>query len=145
MSESGVEEVFHFTSENSPLLSNVVNNIEIDPYTGEVYFGTSIGLCSFRSTATIPSENFENVLIFPNPVKKNYSGIITINGLGTNTNIKITDVSGNLVYEVYSEGGTATWDGKSFSGKRVKTGVYLFFCSNESLTETIVKKILIYN
>ena len=145
MSESGVEEVFHFTSENSPLLSNVVNNIEIDPYTGEVYFGTSIGLCSFRSTATTPSENFENVLIFPNPVKKNYSGIITINGLGSNTNVKITDISGNLVYEVYSEGGTATWDGKSFSGKRVKTGVYLFFCSNESLTETIVKKILIYN
>ena len=145
MSASGVEEVYHFTSENSPLLSNIVNNIEIDPYTGEVYFGTSIGLCSFRSTATTPSENFENVLIFPNPVKQDYSGIITISGLGTNTNVKITDVSGNLVNEVYSEGGTATWDGKSFSGKRVQTGVYLFFCTNEDLTETIVKKILIYN
>ena len=71
--------------------------------------------------------------------------MITISGLGTNTNVKITDVSGNLVNEVYSEGGTATWNGKSFSGKRVKTGVYLFFCTNESLTESIVKKILIYN
>ena len=85
------------------------------------------------------------MLIFPNPVRSNYDGLITISGLTNQTNVKITDVAGNLVYETVSEGGTATWDGKSFSGKRVKTGVYLFFCTNSDFTESIVKKILIYN
>ena len=52
---------------------------------------------------------------------------------------------GNLVFETTSEGGTATWDGRSFSGKKVQTGVYLFFCTNSLFTESIVKKVLIYN
>jgi len=71
--------------------------------------------------------------------------MITISGLTNNTNVKITDVSGNLVFETNSEGGTATWDGRSFSGKKVQTGVYLFFCTNSFFTESIVKKVLIYN
>ena len=145
MSENGTEEVYHFTSENSPLLSNTVYNIEINPETGDVFFGTELGVCSFRSTATIAQENLEDVFIFPNPVKKNYSGLISISGLTKNTNIKITDISGNLVFETYSDGGGASWDGRSFDGKKVKTGVYLFFCTNNDFSESIVKKILIYN
>ena len=145
MSENGTDEIYHFTSENSPLLSNTVYSIEINPNNGNVFFGTELGLCSFRSTATAAKENFENVLIFPNPVKKNYSGLISISGLTENTNIKITDVSGNLVFETYSEGGSASWNGKNFSGKRVKTGVYLFFCTNKDFSESVVKKVLIYN
>ena len=145
MSENGTEEIYHFTSENSPLLSNTVYDIEINPKTGDVFFGTELGLCSFRSPATIAQENFENVLVFPNPVSKNYNGLISISGLTENTNIKITDVSGNIVFETISEGGSASWNGKSFEGKKVKTGVYLFFCTNNNFSETIVKKILIYN
>lgn len=145
MSENGTEEIYHFTSENSPLLNNTVYNIEINPENGDVFFGTELGLCSFRSTATLGKDKFENVLIFPNPVKKNYSGLISISGLTKNTNVKITDISGNLVYETYSEGGSATWNGRSFNGKKVKTGVYLFFCTNNDFNETIVKKVLIYN
>ena len=145
MSENGTEEIYHFTSENSPLLNNTVYNIEINPENGDVFFGTELGLCSFRSTATLGKDKFENVLIFPNPVKKNYSGLISISGLTKNTNVKITDISGNLVYETYSEGGSATWNGRSFNGKKVKTGVYLFFCTNNDFNETVVKKVLIYN
>ena len=85
---------------------------------------------------------FKNVLIFPNPVKRGYSGLITISGLSDNTNVKITDVSGNLVFETTTEGGGATWDGRSFSGKKVQTGVYLFFCTNSLFNESIIKKVL---
>ena len=145
MNENGTEEIYHFTSENSPLLSNTVYDIEINPKTGDVFFGTELGLCSFRSPATTAQENFNKVLVFPNPVNKNYSGLISISGLTENTNIKITDVSGNIVFETISEGGSASWNGRSFEGKKVKTGVYLFFCTNNNFNETIVKKILIYN
>ncbi len=145
MSENGTEKIYHFTSENSPLLSNTIYKIEINPKSGDVFFATEMGLCSFRSSATTAKENFENVLVFPNPVKKDYSGLISISGLTDGTNIKITDISGNLVFETFSEGGSASWNGKSFSGKKVKTGVYLFFCTNNDFSETVVKKILIYN
>ena len=145
MSEDGAQEVLHFTKNNSPLLGNTVYGITIDDKSGKVFFATDIGLCSFRSDATKEANYFENVLIFPNPVKNNYDGIITISGLTNNTNVKITDVSGNLVFETNAEGGTATWDGRSFSGKKVQTGVYLFFCTNSLFTESIVKKVLIYN
>ena len=139
MSSDGTEQVLNFTKNNSPLLGNTVYGLCIDGESGKVYFATEFGLCSFRAGATQDSNYFNNVLIFPNPVRKNYDGLITISGLTNQTNVKITDVAGNLVYETISEGGTATWDGKSFSGKRVKTGVYLFFCTNSDFTESIVK------
>jgi len=145
MSEDGAQEVLHFTQNNSPLLGNTVYGISIDKKSGKVFFATDIGLCSFRSDATMDADYFHNVLVFPNPVKENYDGVITISGLTNNTNVKITDVAGNLVFETNSEGGTVTWNGKSFSGKKVQTGVYLFFCTNSVFTESIVKKILIYN
>ena len=126
-------------------MNNTVFNLEIDSKTGSVYFGTEAGLCSYRSTATDDAESFENVKIFPNPVKRNYSGLISIYGLTNDTNIKITDISGNLVYETQTEGGSASWNGRSLNGKKVKTGVYLFFCTNKDFTESLVKKVLIYN
>ena len=145
MSSDGNQQVLNFTKNNSPLLGNTVYGVCIDGANGKVYFATEFGLCSFRADATQDSNYFNNVLIFPNPVRSNYDGLITISGLTNDTNVKITDVSGNLVFETNSEGGTATWNGKSFSGDRVKTGVYLFFCTNSDFTESIIKKILIYN
>ena len=116
-----------------------------DSFSGKVFFATEVGLCSFRSGATKSNNNFKNVLIFPNPVRHDYDGLITISGLNDNTNVKITDVSGNLVFETTTEGGSASWNGKSFSGNKVKTGVYLFFCTNSLLNESVVKKVLMYN
>ena len=145
MSEDGSDQIHHFTKENSPLLGNTIYGIEIDHLSGKVFFATNLGLCSFRSGSTKDNGFFENVLVFPNPVKRNYNGLITISGLTDNTNIKITDISGNLVFETKSEGGSAIWNGRSFSGKKVKTGVYLFFCTNPEFSESVVKKVLIYN
>ena len=145
MSEDGGSQIHHFTKENSPLLDNTIYGISIDDDSGKVFFATALGLCSFRSGATKDRGGFQNVLIFPNPVKNNYDGAITISGLSDNTNVKITDVSGNLIFETVTEGGSATWNGKSFSGKRVQTGVYLFFCTNPLFNESVVKKVLIYN
>ena len=112
---------------------------------GTVFFVTPRGVCSYRGNATQSENNYNNVLVFPNPVQKNYNGEIAISGLKDNTNVKITDVGGNLVFETLSIGGTATWDGKNFDGKKVATGVYLFLCIDEYYDESVVKKILIYN
>lgn len=138
------KEVYHFTTTNSPLLSNNIFSIGIDDKSGEVFFGTENGIISFRSTATEGSEYQENnVKVFPNPVRPNYNGKIAINGLVTDANVKITDASGNLVYETTAFGGQAMWNGKNFDGERVATGVYFVFSTDEDTGEqSAIAKIL---
>lgn len=145
VSDDGTEQIKHFTQQNSPLLDNQVYNIGIIDNSGEVFFITGSGVCSYRSNATASSNKFNNVAVFPNPVRENFDGDIAITGLKDNTNVKITDISGNLVFETTSLGGMATWDGKNFNGERVATGVYLFLCVDDSFEESVIKKILIYN
>lgn len=142
VSEDGTEEINHFTEENSPLLSNRILDIGIDHESGEVYFATERGLISYRGTATMGSDEFKDVYVYPNPVREDYQGEITIRGLVSDVNVKITDISGNLVYETTAEGGQATWNGKNLSGRRVSTGVYLVFCTNDEGSKTYITKLL---
>ena len=142
LSEDGREEVFHFTSENSPLFSNNIIDITINQKNGEIFIGTSKGLISYKSDAIEGSEVQSQTNVFPNPVKETYYGPIAIDGLVTNANIKITDIDGNLVFEDYANGGRAIWNGKDKNNNRVATGVYLVFSVDESGKEKMVSKIL---
>ena len=144
ISEDGSEEIYHFTEQNSPLLNNRVSDIYIDTSSGEVFFSTDKGICSFRSDATRSEKSYNNVMVYPNPVYEDYNGEIVIAGLKNDTNVKISDIAGNIVYETYSNGGTATWNGKNFDGKKVKTGVYLFLCVDEIDKSGVTEKVLIY-
>lgn len=145
MSADGTKEIYHFDISNSPLYSNDVKTIAINQQTGVVYFGTTKGIIAFRGTATGGAEFFTDVYSFPNPVKHTYDGPIAIKGLVNNTIVKITDISGALVYEMQSEGGQAIWYGKNFNGQRVSTGVYMVFCASEDGTQKMVSKILFVN
>ena len=144
-SPDGTNELLHFTKENSPLLSNTIIAITIDPNSGEVFIATDKGLISYRSTATAGQEYFHDVYAFPNPVRPGYDGLIAIKGLITNAHVKITDITGNLVYATNAEGGQAIWDGKNFSGEKVQTGVYMVFCTNDDGTKKYITKILFMN
>ncbi len=145
VSDDGEETIYHFTTENSPLLSDYVTCVAINEKTGEVFFGTSKGIISFQGKTTAGSDNFHNLYAYPNPVKQDYKGEIVINGVMKDTNVKITDIAGNLVYETTSLGGQALWNGKNLSGRRVNTGVYLVFCTNKDADDTKIIKILFIN
>lgn len=145
ISETGENEILHFTAENSALLSNNILAITINEKNGEVFFGTDKGLISYQGEATSGSETYSNVYVYPNPVRETYDGPVTIAGLIENTDIKITDISGNLVYKTTSLGGQAIWDGTNLNGNRVKTGVYLVFCNDENGEETHITKLLFIN
>lgn len=142
ISENGDDELLHFTTENSPLLSNRINDICIQRQTGEVFFATDEGLISYRGTATEGAEEYSDVKVFPNPVRENYHGIITVSGLKENSFCKVADAAGNLVWQDYANGGTFTWDGKDFYGNRPATGVYFVFSSDEDGKKKNVAKIL---
>ncbi|MFO7791207.1 MAG: two-component regulator propeller domain-containing protein [Bacteroidales bacterium] len=144
-SADGITQIHNFNKDNSPLFSNNVNSMDIVPETGEVFVVTDKGVLSYRGEATEPNENFEDVYAFPNPVRPDYRGPITIHGLVAGSIVKITDVAGNLVFETRSEGGQAIWEGKDLNGNRVQTGVYLVFSANEDGTKSNVTKILFIN
>ncbi len=144
MSADGTEQILHFTEENSPLLSNSITDIVIAE-SGEVFFGTAKGIISYRSESVPPKQTLDEVVVFPNPVRPDYSGTIAIRGLVEDSDVKITDVAGNLVYSTLGEGGQALWDGRNFNGEKVQTGVYLVFVTNTDGSKTAVTKILFLN
>ncbi len=145
MSEDGTQEIFHFTEENSPLFSDQIVDIDVDPETGEVFFATERGIQAFRNSATGPDPTFSKAYAFPNPVEPDYDGPIAIKGLAVNSSVKITDINGQLVFETFSEGGQAIWNGKTMNGDRVQTGVYLVFATDETGLEDVITKILVVN
>lgn len=142
ISEDGTEEIHHFSTNNSPLLSDEITSLAINDETGELFIGTAKGLISYMGDATSGRDSYSDVYAYPNPVREDYVGDVVITGLMDNTDIKITDISGNLVYKTTSLGGQATWDGKNQRGNRVKTGVYLVFGNDRFGEESFVTKIL---
>ncbi|MEZ4936096.1 MAG: hypothetical protein R2799_00730 [Crocinitomicaceae bacterium] len=145
ISEDGTEEIHHFTVSNSPLLSNDVFDLDINHVTGEVFFGTELGLCSYRSDATYGDYEFSDVYSYPNPVKPDFTGNITITGFAFDSDVRITDIAGNLVYRTTSNGGTVLWNGKTTQGDRVQTGVYIVWAGEKNDKGKAVTKILFIN
>jgi sugar lactone lactonase YvrE len=145
MNSDGTKQLLHFTAQNSPLPSNMVYSVAIVPKTGEVFFATSKGLVSYMSDAADATDKFSNVYVYPNPVRHNYNGLITITGLAYNSVVKITDISGNIVYQANSNGAKVCWNGENFAGRRVATGVYLIFCATKNGKEKMVSKLLFIN
>ncbi len=144
MSEDGTEQIRRFTFDNSPLLSNVVNDIAIDQTTGEVFFATDEGIVSYVSDAIGGSGGTVNCTsVYPNPVRETYDGPISITGLARDSEVKITDVRGNLIFATISNGGKAIWDGRNSNGERVATGVYYALSSNPDGSSKCTTKILV--
>jgi hypothetical protein len=168
-SPDGQETIYHFTTDNSPLPSNTINDISIDSQNGKVYISTTKGLVSFLSGGSVAEEDLSKAYVYPNPVRPEYDILgfndlnninngVKIKGLTENVNIKITDIEGNLVAEAQSrinlrassanynfaiDGGTAIWNGKNLANNIVASGVYLILISDLDSLETKVLKLAI--
>jgi len=141
MSADGGKELMHFTAENSPLLSNSIQSIKISS-SGEVYFGTSSGIVSYQDYKVESKSTLDSLFIYPNPVRPDYQGPVFISNLVNESNIKITDVSGALVWETLAQGGQVLWDGSDLEHRRVNTGIYLVFVTNADGSQKKTGKIL---
>ena len=145
LSSDGQKQIYHFTTDNSPLYSNLVRDIAVDETTGDVFIGTVEGVQSYRTEIIKGFEDFTNVHAYPNPVRPGFAGPVYITGLIDEANVKITDVAGNLVWETTSEGGQIAWDLKNFSGTKVASGVYMIYCASANGDKSATSKLLIIN
>ena len=138
-------QIYHFDTDNSPLISNIVYSIAVNNNTGKVYFATDKGLCSFNNGIVGSNSEMtkDNVYAYPNPVKPDYTGKINIVGLSFNANIKIVSTNGTLINEGRSAGGSYSWDGCNLNGKKVASGIYMVETATESGEKGIVCKIAI--
>ena len=145
ISADGQETIEHFTAENSPLISNKINDIAINGKTGEVFFATYLGLCSYMGNATDPSDNMDDstLKVYPNPVRPEYSGDVKITGLMYNSDVRIVSAAGKLIYTGKSEGGMFTWNCCNNLGKKCGSGIYYALCTDENGKEGACAKILI--
>ena len=144
ISASDQEELLHFTTQNSPLLSNRIVSLAINPTSGEVFIGTEQGLVSYRSTATYATaEPSDDVHAYPNPVEPDYEGPIAIKGFTRDALVHITDAAGHVVYSTRALGGQAIWYGRTNNGAPVTSGVYYVFASDEEKGNRSVTKILV--
>lgn len=143
LSSDGLTTIHHFDTKNSPLPSDNIMSITVNPETGEVFIGTEAGLVSYRSDATQGADSYGNVHVFPNPVKPEHTGNITVTGLMENTQVKITDLAGNLMISGTSLGGQFSWNGLTAKGKKAASGVYLVFCASEDGSEYQACKFMI--
>jgi hypothetical protein len=144
LSSDGTEIIDQFTTENSPLISDVIYDLKLNQNTGELFIITDKGLISFRTNSSYEDPTYASCKVFPNPVRPNYQGPITIQGIRYNSDVKVTDASGNVVYKTTSNGGTATWDGKTVDGVPVASGIYYFWTArNEGRGQKVGKVAII--
>lgn len=143
LSADGQEVLATYTKENSPLISNNILDMDFNHNTGELFIVTDLGLVSLRTDASYEDPKYETTTVFPNPVTPEYEGVITIQGIRYNSDVKITDIAGNLVYQTTSNGGTATWNGKTLTGEKVVSGVYVIWTATNEGKDKKVGKVAV--
>jgi ligand-binding sensor domain-containing protein len=141
ISPDGQQIIYHFNESNSNLLSDHVFQVVVQEKTGEVFFFTENGICSFVGTATEPAIEKLRPVVFPNPVPSGYNGTIAIRGLKENAWVRITELDGKLVYQTRSLGGQAIWNGRTYKGEKISSGVYLVMVSDEFNEQQLATKI----
>ncbi len=137
--------IYRFTAENSPLPSNHILKITVEPKSGTVYIGTDAGLVSYKSTSTEGGSTNSDVMVYPNPVQSDFRGTIAIKGLVSNADVRITDLAGHLVYKTTALGGQAVWNGLDYKGHKPQSGVYLIFATNADGSQGYAGKVVFQN
>lgn len=149
LSSSGSEQIQHFSTSNSPLFDNIIIDLAYNPDNGSMFIATAKGVMAYRTQTSQGGEKHSsNIYAYPNPVREDYRGPIAIKGFARDSNIKITDINGQLIHESTSFGGQAIWDGYDYNGRRAATGVYLVFASTTGAfdePDAVLTKILVIN
>ncbi len=143
LSSDGLIQLEHFTTDNSPLFSNAIQSLEYDENTGRLYIATAGGLCVYQTDAIKGAPDNKQIYCYPNPVRPGYSGKLYICNLQDQSDIRITDTTGHVIYQTKTYGGQTSWDLRNNAGDRVKPGIYYIYSIDDDGKEGGVTKCLV--
>ncbi len=121
----------------SPLVTDQVNAIALNPTTGEAWLGTTQGI----SVVTTPFRNFaahvKEVVVAPQPLLVGDGGNgplqFSSGSLSAGATARIYTPSGRLIRELsFEKAALDGWDGKDKNGDWVASGVYLIVVTGSS-------------
>lgn len=147
-SSDGREIVEEFNTSNSPLPADVVYGIGYNPENNALMISTEEGYAEYYLPLSQSSSTKADIRAYPNPVRPDFSGYVTITDIPHGSFVKIVDAAGNLVKELgIVSGFDILWDVSDSNFNRVKSGVYHIMVSpsDESSSYSTVGKILVMN
>lgn len=142
-SDQGTTLLNHFTRQNSPIYSNEIVNLTFDDLSGELFIVMPEGGISYRTGARSVFETLELLKIYPNPIRPDFNGLLSIEGLTDFAEIKITNSAGRVVFSTQIRGGKLAWNLRDNFGKRPLSGVYIVYVADEFGKEKIAGKFVI--
>jgi ligand-binding sensor domain-containing protein len=145
-SPDGTQALASYTVESTAgrLIDNNVKSIAVNPTTGVVYFGTTGGLAALSTPAVAPKAQFDKLSVYPNPYLIPNGSLLTVDGLVSNSSVKILTIDGRLVREIKSPGGRiGFWDGKDDQGNIVASGVYIIVGYTEDGSQSGTGKVAV--
>lgn len=145
-SSDGKTIIQEITTDNSMLPSDDVYATCYNPSNNSLMVATKAGLCEYSlSGDTSSSSGGSTARVYPNPVRPDYYGWVTIDGLEDDCMVKIADSAGNVIREIGpASGGKVQWDACNSSLDRVASGVYYVLASgNSDSSYSEVAKVLV--
>lgn len=147
-SSDGRTVIEEYTTDNSGIPSNEVYAAEWNPDNSTIMVSTSLGLAEVAPYGEGSGEDLSSARAYPNPVRPDYYGWVTIDGLVANSLVKIVDADGNVIRELgNAQGGKVEWDICDATLKRAKSGVYYVLASVDADNGNMAKvaKLLVVN
>lgn len=144
VSPDGSTLLARYNTANSPLPVNRILSIAVSPVTGVAYFGTEKGLVALNTIAVKPLETCDKIKCGPNPFLVPSDTKLKIDGLVSESTVKIMTISGTLVAEFETPGGRiAEWDGRDLNGNFVSSGIYLIAGYNKDASQVCTGKVAV--
>ena len=130
-----------FLTSNSPLLSNIVHDIDFNNQDGTVYIATENGISILDVPFSNENETLNKLYISPQPFIIPSDDYLYIKQLITGSKVKIITINGFVVQEFnlsYNEN-IIKWDGRDKFNQLLSTGIYYItsYKNGESLSKKI--------
>ena len=133
------------TSADSPLPTDAIDRIAVDPVSGRVYLATSFGLFSAPGDATVARPASTALTVGPSPYRPAlHADGVLVSGLNAaRSQVRILTVDGEAVHAREARGGSFRWDGRDDrTGEPVASGVYIVAVASDT-GETIYGRIAV--
>ena len=147
LSPDGMQVLEHFTENNSPLPSDYIVSISQNGTDGSIFFCTDKGMVEYGGMARNPEKELSesNLSVYPNPVRSDFDGYVSITGMTSESSVRIVNASGRLVHTGISNGGQYSWNLLDMNGRPVPSGIYHAVITNlensrsESKSITVIR------